>query len=207
MEMFTTIGPVEFEKFTLDAGDTVPNPGDALSFYITLTNKGSTGTAKNLNIKLGSLDELVAVSDISRLIYNIPAGGSSKTVHRFSMIISPDCPVNTELAVQVNIYSFDRLCWTDTFTVEVHEPVSIAKNESIPSLHIFPNPSEDFINIEFGDPLRTTIEIYNIMGRRLYNNVVYVKTEKIDVSTFIAGVYLIKIKQDDKIYIDKVIVR
>ncbi len=75
------------------------------------------------------------------------------------------------------------------------------------SISIYPNPSDDIINIEIENPINATIEIYNIMGKLLYSNTTGSKIDKIDVSNYTAGIYLIMVKQIDWIYIEKVIVR
>ena len=89
----------------------------------------------------------------------------------------------------------------------MEDVVSIRTHESTDKLIIYPNPSEDVINIAIDNANKATIEIYNLIGRLIYSKTASSKTEKIDVSDYTTGIYLIKVKQADRIYIEKVVVR
>jgi hypothetical protein len=80
-------------------------------------------------------------------------------------------------------------------------------NKESNTIDIYPNPSDDIINIEIGETHNATIEIYSVGGRHLYSKVTDSKTEQIDLSDYTKGIYLVKFKQVDRIYIEKVVVR
>ena len=73
-------------------------------------------------------------------------------------------------------------------------------------LSIFPNPSNDIINIEIENPNNATIEIYNVSGRLVFSKELNSKAEKIDISVLSEGMYFVKVKQENNVRIEKLIV-
>jgi len=73
-------------------------------------------------------------------------------------------------------------------------------------LSIFPNPSDDIINIEFENINNATIEIYNISGRLVFSKVLNSKVEKIDITDLSEGIYFIKVRQEKNVIVEKLIV-
>jgi len=90
--------------------------------------------------------------------------------------------------------------------VTVKDPIGIT-DYLADQIVLYPNPSNNIINIKIENTNYTTIEIYDITGDLKFNTGTNSKNVKIDVSDYTTGIYLIKVKQDDKIYIEKVIVR
>jgi Leucine-rich repeat (LRR) protein len=74
------------------------------------------------------------------------------------------------------------------------------------SINVYPNPCDDIINLEIEDPNHAVIEIYNVNGSLIYSESLQSKFEKIDVSDFSKGVYLIKVKQEGTTIVGKVVV-
>jgi hypothetical protein len=73
------------------------------------------------------------------------------------------------------------------------------------SYKIYPNPAKTYINIETSNSdFRGIVEIYNMIGQRMYCGAF---KPTIDVSALEAGVYIIKIGKDNKIYQQKIIIR
>ena len=75
------------------------------------------------------------------------------------------------------------------------------------TIDIYPNPSDDIINIEIENPNNAIIEIYNVSGTLIFSKVLHSESEKIDISGFSRGVYLVKVKQDSTVIVGKVVVR
>jgi len=75
------------------------------------------------------------------------------------------------------------------------------------TINIYPNPSDDIINIEIENPNNAIIEIYNVNGTLIFSKAIHSESEKIDISGFLRGVYLVKVKQDSTVSVEKVIVR
>lgn len=83
--------------------------------------------------------------------------------------------------------------------------VDIQENNIQDNINIYPNPSDDFINIEIenGNENAESIEIINDLGITVINSTF---RNKIDVSKLSPGLYLIKIKFKDYTHIEKVII-
>jgi Leucine-rich repeat (LRR) protein len=75
------------------------------------------------------------------------------------------------------------------------------------TLNIYPNPSDDIINIEIESINNALIEFYNVSGTLIYSKEIDSKFEKIDISGFSKGIYIIKLIQDRVINFGKVVVR
>jgi len=72
---------------------------------------------------------------------------------------------------------------------------------------IYPNPSNDIINIGLENPDNAIIEIYNVSGRLVFSKALYSKVEKIDVSDLPVGIYIVKVIHDSTVNVGKVVVR
>jgi len=60
------------------------------------------------------------------------------------------------------------------------------------SIHIYPNPANDYVWIDLSDDL-VSVEIYNINGQLVYNNDVLQKNSRLDISKLSGGTYLLKL--------------
>lgn len=97
--------------------------------------------------------------------------------------------VGTTFTNQANIYfdyNFPILTNIESTTIEALS----ASNFEINDVVISPNPTSDFINIQFKNAADYNIEIYDIVGKQIGN---FKNTNQIDVSNFNSGIYLIKI--------------
>jgi hypothetical protein len=74
-------------------------------------------------------------------------------------------------------------------------------------LLIYPNPSNGLINIKTTGPMikPLEIEIIDITGSVVCRKSGYI--EQIDLSGYHKGIYLLKIKMDEKVYSNKVIIQ
>ncbi|MFC2136670.1 T9SS type A sorting domain-containing protein [Bacteroidota bacterium] len=158
-----------------------------------------------IRIYIISLDTLVSVSSFSRSFEDIPAGKSSTSKQTLSMTISEECPVNTEVPILVYISCYDKICWIDTLYIQVQAPVSMIENrERITRIYL--NPSNDVINIEIENVNNTMIDIYDITGKKIYSKSPVSTLVKIDMSGYSKGIYLVKVKQVNVVYVNKIIV-
>ena len=129
-------------------------------------------------------------------------------------------PGQTPDSVIVDIQSS---LWQDTLLTsigsdlkidEVHfksQPLNVGifnyKNEN--SINIFPNPAKDKILVESLGFRIQTLEIYNVLGENVYTttNLKQQVLNEIDLSAFLKGIYFVKIYNDAKIYIRKIVVQ
>jgi hypothetical protein len=209
---FTSVGPVVEDGITFVKPDTVPNPGDKLYFKATLRNNGLSASAVNIMAQLTSLDALAFIPTQGRLFDDIAPGESSTSKSTYKIEISEDCPVNKEILVKADISSDGYTFWSDTFSILVREPVGI-ENISEPLTRIYPNPTENILNIEINnaDNQPLEIEIYTVTGEVIYQkdykNIAAHFIEQVDLSGYAKGIYLVKVKQDRKVTVGKVVVR
>ncbi|MFC2137162.1 T9SS type A sorting domain-containing protein [Bacteroidota bacterium] len=199
-------GPVSVVNYTFTGSDTEPNPGDNIKLELTLKNNSLAATATSIEAKLISLDALISSPDYIRGFEDILPTESITSTSTYTMEISENCPVNTELPIEVNIYSYGNLCWIDTLYIQVEEPVNI-KQTSESLTRIYPNPTNDVINIQIENVNNTIIDIYDITGKKIYSILPVSEIEKIDVSGFSKGIYLIKIKQANEVFVRKIVVK
>jgi hypothetical protein len=87
-------------------------------------------------------------------------------------------------------------------------PVSIPDvYEANSMLDIYPNPSYDIINIKVENTNNASIEIYNVSGIPVFSKAIDSKTEKIDLTGFPEGVYIIKLTQPGTVNFGKLVVK
>jgi hypothetical protein len=211
MILFTTIGPVVFENYTFDEKDTEPNPGDRLRLKLTLKNNSSIATATNIKAGLISLDPLLSVPDYSYSFDPIAAGENSNA-KSYTINISEECPANTVVPIVVNISSYGYICRSDTFSITVLEPLNLEEIRE-PITRIYPNPTDNILNIEISNTgsQGMEIEILDITSTLFYQKE-FTPTgahfvEQLDLSGYAKGIYLIKVKQANTVYVGKVVVK
>ncbi|UCH14920.1 MAG: T9SS type A sorting domain-containing protein, partial [Bacteroidales bacterium] len=81
-----------------------------------------------------------------------------------------------------------------------------------PVTRIYPNPTNNILNIEISKTGRHAleIEIFTLTGKLIYQKE-YRNTHanfvgQIDLSAYTKGVYLLKVRQADSVYVGKVVV-
>ncbi|MFK7832575.1 MAG: endonuclease [Winogradskyella sp.] len=84
--------------------------------------------------------------------------------------------------------------------------LSVNKVELESVVSLFPNPAKDIVTVNISNNRDTRIEIYNILGTRLFIRKIN-ETMSIDISHLKSGVYLFKCIQDHKITTKKLMVQ
>jgi N-acetylneuraminic acid mutarotase len=212
MALFTTIGPITFKDYTFYGADTIPNPGDEVKLKITLRNTGLTSAATNVMAKLISLNPLVSVLSPSRSFGDIAAGENFTYAGYFAIEISEEYPANTEIPIVIDITSDGYKFWSDTFSIIAQEPSNIEEIRE-PLTRIYPNPTDDVLYIEISNAGNQglEIEILDITGTLIYQEEFAPNgahfTEQIDLSCYAKGIYLVKVRQANTVYVGKVVLR
>ncbi|MDT0558163.1 T9SS type A sorting domain-containing protein [Ichthyenterobacterium sp. W332] len=68
----------------------------------------------------------------------------------------------------------------------------------ISAFNVYPNPATSNLTLEFSQGLSdATIEVFNLLGKRVYNSVVDSESRDLDISDWSAGVYIIKISSGE----------
>lgn len=61
----------------------------------------------------------------------------------------------------------------------------------------YPNPATDVVNVVC-DYIMDSISVYSLDGKLLYDAQVNSSASKVDMSTFAAGIYIFKLRSDNK---------
>ena len=72
------------------------------------------------------------------------------------------------------------------------------------SITIYPNPSNSEVNIS-SENIINSVEIFNSLGQRVYQNVVNSNTKTIDISSFVNGVYILGVNTENGVIRKKII--
>jgi len=202
---FTSIGPVIFDGFSFTSADTIPNPGDRISFKPILKNLGEITPASNIRAVITSLDTLGSISDRPISFDDISPGGSIIGNNSKSLTISDICPDNTELKLKIDIASNLFFYWTDTITILVRSETSgIDEYEVTSKISIYPNPTNGVVNL-VGLTFPSEVKIYSTQG-------LHIKTKKqvtnsIEISELPAGIYFLNITQGNKTIVKKTVIK
>lgn len=76
-------------------------------------------------------------------------------------------------------------------------------------MHIYPNPSNGYFQLIIDNiqSAKTTVEIYNISGAKVYTRTIVKEQNEIDISGLSNGIYLVKALNGTNIYSQKIIVQ
>ncbi len=74
-------------------------------------------------------------------------------------------------------------------------------------ISLFPNPAKDFVEIKMDEPkfMNYKLELLDLEGRRLLLQ--EWTGEKIDLSPFRSGIYLLKLSRDQETYSEKLLIK
>lgn len=75
----------------------------------------------------------------------------------------------------------------------------------VSNFKIYPNPAEDFITLESKSSRITSIEIFDLLGKSIYSKIES-SNNKIDVSDFSKGIYLLKLESEGKSLTKKIVI-
>jgi hypothetical protein len=81
------------------------------------------------------------------------------------------------------VYYFDNI----SFGSPISLGLDIVSNESF---KLYPNPVEDYLYIQSSDTTIKNIDIYNILGKKIYSTS---SENRLDMSSYSAGIYFIKV--------------
>ena len=102
-------------------------------------------------------------------------------------------------------------CGVDTFETSIN--ITITSLEDIyflKNIAIFPNPTTDFLMIDFGKKINapTSVEIFNALGQRVFSKKIKKNTnvEEVKLMDFPKGIYFVKLKNEKLEGVKKVVV-
>jgi hypothetical protein len=74
------------------------------------------------------------------------------------------------------------------------------------NITVYPNPATNKFTVDLAGSEKANIELFNLVGQRVYNGTATDKAE-INVTNFRAGIYMLKVSQNGKVYTSKVVVK
>ena len=169
---FTTCGPVVLEDIEYSASGAEPNPGDSVSFKLSLRNNGHVMPVTKVTAALVNLDSLATVTAGPQIYDDIPPGGVKESHDEYTFQVSENCPDSTVIPFQIEIMSDSAVYWIEPFSIRVVSPTGVVRSEqNDPEGFIlcqnFPNPFNSSTNIKFilDKAGHTAIQIFNIEGQ------------------------------------------
>ncbi len=91
-----------------------------------------------------------------------------------------------------------------TITVVLEEDLGTDISNTVDvALNVFPNPASEILNISSGTITIDKINVYDISGNIVYQNVIHDKAHTIDVTKFRAGFYILQIYFGQHVYTEK----
>ena len=95
--------------------------------------------------------------------------------------------------------------WYEFVNVRPAGSVAAPKIEPIEGLKFYPNPASDEVIIETPEALEKNVMVYDVAGRRVMNTTIL--GNRLDVSQLHAGFHTVRVEQDGKISILKVLIQ
>ncbi len=83
---------------------------------------------------------------------------------------------------------------------------SVGSNE-IEGFSIHPNPAKDIIYINTLNNNTKNVEMFSIIGKRVYSNTIIENNFSVDISKFNAGLYILKVSEGNNTSVQKVIIK
>nr|WP_319399821.1 autotransporter-associated beta strand repeat-containing protein [uncultured Carboxylicivirga sp.] len=192
-----------------------PGPTSGLGTLTIYNNlileTGSTCYFK-VNASTGTYDQIVANGTVTlngdlnfkKLRGTFSAGQSYSIINATEITgqitgITPEYPAEGLFWDLSELYTTGVIKITDT-------PTAIAPVESNDQIHVYPNPVKNIINIKLDNSLnKADIEIRDVSGRLVKKMKSNSNIFNIEFSNQSNGIYFISIKQNDEIFIKKVV--
>ncbi len=174
---FTTIGPLTLDHYEITSGDTIPNPGNGLNFQFTLKNEGMVSSALNVSSKFVLLDTFSSTINPQNIMYygDIQPNETMLGDKNQFISIKANSPANTYTRFRLDIFSDERLFWSDTFSVFIQQdPAALTADagtiiSSFALYQNYPNPFNPQTQITFTLPKtdKVILEVYNTLGQKI----------------------------------------
>ena len=167
---FTSAGPLMVDHYEIISSDTIPNPGDRITFKLNLINNRISISVTDITAELSFPDtvvDLITILDPS--FPDIESGATATSNGIYIMRLKENCPVNFHFPIKVDISSNGHLFWSDSFFVYIY-PTGVTNSENdIPTefaLHQnYPNPFNPTTTLSYNLLMfRTLLNIKNTRG-------------------------------------------
>ncbi len=135
---------------------------------------------------------VIGFSQIAIEQSSISSGGTSSSNGTVSMIYSIG-------EVAVNEISSGNIHISEGFiSSKILNTLGVINYSLLENIQIYPNPTIDFVNINFGEFDTYTISIFNNLGEELKTIKTNKDKEQVSFENYATGVYIILIKNSEK---------
>ena len=76
-----------------------------------------------------------------------------------------------------------------------------------PTVRLYPNPSNELINISFGKNRLSMIELFDITGKLLFKKELNANTYALNIANYPSGTYLVKVYNQNNAFLNKKIIK
>lgn len=77
----------------------------------------------------------------------------------------------------------------------------------VPTVSLYPNPSNELINISFGEDKLSKLELYDITGKLLFKKELNANTYALNIANYPLGTYLVKVYNQNNASLNKKIIK
>ena len=176
-DAFTT----SFIKSNLEAGD----------YKVCITVEGQADYEQCFNITISEPEDLSVSSRVSdnKKSVSLSLSGSASYKIMLNGAESKTSASNIELQLQVGVNKIS--VETDKACQGKYEETFFYGNE----IGVFPNPITNSLNVYLGELTNSlaTVEIYSVLGNRVYNKNCNQPNLRIDTSHFYSGIYILRV--------------
>ena len=164
-----------------------------------------SGIGSNVDLTIESGDTVIWTwTSPNHTVENDPAGTSVETFDSGFLAANGSTFSYTFTTLGTNDYYcgiHGAGSMSGTITVVADGSLSVpAFKDSMEAINIYPNPASSNLNIDVPSQLKTglTIEVYDVLGKKLLQKSISKLTTNISISQWNTGVYLMKISSADK---------
>jgi len=146
---------------------------------------------------------------------NVYANNSSQSTYSFTINVPSDAAIgNTRLRIRLNDAGQDantEPCGNtsygevEDYTIAVEDGITVLKEPVAETVKIYPNPAENILYIKAGNEYK--YQILTISGKIIKEGVSTNELSKIKVKGLKSGIYIIKIIENQKSIIKKLIIK
>jgi len=85
---------------------------------------------------------------------------------------------------------------------------TLGNNDLIaPTVNLYPNPSNELINISFGEDRLSKLELFDITGKLLFKKELNSNTYTLNITNYSSGTYLVKVYNQYNTSLNKKIIK
>jgi hypothetical protein len=88
-----------------------------------------------------------------------------------------------------------------------NNPILGANDLIAPTVGLYPNPSNDLINISFDKDQLQKIELYDVTGKLLFKSDLNTNTYALNIANYPSGVYFVRVFNQNNVFVNKQIIK